>query len=106
MCICVKLLTSFKPFPLSKDYFLFPSFQVDLYSGALFINQALRWNLYSSVFFLLALTAVCTMTGGLAAVIYTDTLQFIIMIFGGLFVMIKGNSNIETFLYCKVEKIT
>ena len=35
-------------------------FQVNLYSGALFIQQALQWNLYLSVFALLALTCICT----------------------------------------------
>jgi solute carrier family 5 (sodium/myo-inositol cotransporter), member 3 len=33
------------------------------------------------------MTGVCTITGGLAAVIYTETIQSIIMIFGGLTLM-------------------
>lgn len=37
--------------------------QVNLYSGALFIQQALQWNLYISVFLLLAATAITTVTG-------------------------------------------
>lgn len=71
----------------------FELFQVDLYSGALFINQALQWNIYLSIMALLALTALCTMTGGLAAVIYTDTLQFFIMIGGASIVMVKGEMS-------------
>ena len=39
---------------------IFMIFQVNLYSGALFIQQALQWNLYLSVFALLALTCICT----------------------------------------------
>ena len=39
---------------------LIHSLQVNLYSGALFIQQALQWNLYLSIFALLALTCICT----------------------------------------------
>ena len=38
-------------------------FQVNLYSGALFIQQALDWNIYVSVMLILAATAICTVTG-------------------------------------------
>ena len=61
-----------------------------MYSGALFIREAFHWDFYVSIFLLLLLTAVCTMAGGLAAVIYTDTLQFVIMIGGSLIVMVKS----------------
>jgi len=37
--------------------------QVNLYAGALFIQQALQWNLYVSVLLLLTATAFCTVTG-------------------------------------------
>ncbi|XP_047473374.1 sodium/glucose cotransporter 5-like [Penaeus chinensis] len=75
---------------LSLLLYIFTKISVDLYSGALFINQALQWNIYLSIMALLALTALCTMTGGLAAVIYTDTLQFFIMIGGASVVMVKA----------------
>lgn len=38
-------------------------FQVNMYSGALFIQQSVGWNLYVSIFGLLALTGICTVTG-------------------------------------------
>uniref|UniRef100_A0A8C4WQT8 Sodium/myo-inositol cotransporter 2 n=1 Tax=Gopherus evgoodei TaxID=1825980 RepID=A0A8C4WQT8_9SAUR len=60
---------------------------VDMYAGALFIQQALRWDLYVAVIGLLAITAIYTVAGGLAAVIYTDTLQTVIMLAGGLTLM-------------------
>jgi Na+/proline symporter len=63
---------------------------VNLYSGALFIKQGLGWNLYISVIILLAITAVCTIGPGLAGVIYTDTLQFFIMLIGSFILMIKS----------------
>ncbi|XP_033116053.1 sodium/myo-inositol cotransporter-like [Anneissia japonica] len=73
---------------LSLVLYIFTKISVDMYSGALFIKEALGWNLYVSIILLLALTAVCTVTGGLTAVIYTDTLQFFIMIIGGLILMV------------------
>ncbi|XP_068221656.1 sodium/myo-inositol cotransporter-like isoform X2 [Palaemon carinicauda] len=76
---------------LSLILYIFTKISVNLYSGAIFIQQALKvQNLYWSVIFLLVMTAICTLVGGLAAVIYTDTLQFFIMIGGSLFVMAKG----------------
>ncbi|KAK7021877.1 Sodium/myo-inositol cotransporter, partial [Halocaridina rubra] len=75
---------------LSLILYIFTKISVDLYSGALFINQALHWNIYGSIMALLGLTALFTMTGGLAAVIYTDTLQFFIMIIGSFVVMIMA----------------
>ncbi|XP_038063440.1 sodium/glucose cotransporter 1-like [Patiria miniata] len=67
---------------LSLALYIFTKISVDLYSGALFIEQALDWNLYVAIVSLLAITALYTVTGGLAAVIFTDTLQAIIMLIG------------------------
>lgn len=39
------------------------SLQTDLFSGALFIQMALGWNLYLSTAILLVVTAVYTITG-------------------------------------------
>ncbi|GIY46258.1 hypothetical protein CDAR_234731 [Caerostris darwini] len=71
---------------LSLVLYVFTKISVNLFSGAVFINQALHWNLYWSIFGLLLLTGICTVTGGLAAVIYTDTLQFFVMIIGATIV--------------------
>ncbi|XP_060048759.1 solute carrier family 5 member 4-like isoform X2 [Erinaceus europaeus] len=54
----------------------------DLFSGAIFIKLALGLDLYLAIFLLLAITALYTISGGLAAVIYTDTLQTAIMLVG------------------------
>lgn len=48
-------------------YFFFPSdpspSQADMFSGAIFINQALGLNIYLAVIVLLAITALYTVTG-------------------------------------------
>ena len=38
-------------------------FQVDMFSGAVFIQQALGWNIYVAVIALLSITALYTITG-------------------------------------------
>ncbi|XP_020851287.1 sodium/myo-inositol cotransporter 2 [Phascolarctos cinereus] len=66
--------------------YIFTKISVDMYAGAIFIQQSLHLNLYLAVVGLLAITAVYTVAGGLAAVIYTDALQTIIML-GGAFTL-------------------
>ncbi|XP_071110603.1 sodium/myo-inositol cotransporter-like [Haliotis cracherodii] len=69
----------------------------NLYTGALFIQQALNWDLYVSIVLLIVITAVLTFTGGLKAVIYTDTLQAAVMIGGALYLMGAGFYEIGGF---------
>ncbi|XP_036923146.1 sodium/glucose cotransporter 2 isoform X6 [Sturnira hondurensis] len=59
---------------------------VDMFSGAVFIQQALGWNIYASVIALLGITMVYTVTGGLAALMYTDTVQTFVIL-GGAFIL-------------------
>ncbi|XP_004592072.2 solute carrier family 5 member 4 [Ochotona princeps] len=59
----------------------------DIYSGAVFIKLALGLDLYLAICILLAITAVYSITGGLASVIYTDTLQAFIMLLGSFILM-------------------
>ncbi|XP_006867249.1 PREDICTED: sodium/myo-inositol cotransporter 2 isoform X2 [Chrysochloris asiatica] len=61
--------------------------QVDMYAGAIFIQQSLNLDLYLAITGLLAITAVYTIAGGLAAVIYTDAVQTLIMLVGALTLM-------------------
>ncbi|XP_064616810.1 sodium/mannose cotransporter SLC5A10-like [Liolophura sinensis] len=57
---------------------------VSIYAGALFIQLALGWDMYLAVVALLAITGLFTVLGGLAAVIYTDTFQTVVMLGGAL----------------------
>ncbi|CAK8698650.1 unnamed protein product [Clavelina lepadiformis] len=63
---------------------------VNLYSGALFIQQSMGWPLYSSVTLLVVLTGVLTVTGGLTVVMYTDSLQAILMVTGAFYLTVQG----------------
>ncbi|KAK7094087.1 sodium/myo-inositol cotransporter-like [Littorina saxatilis] len=82
---------------LSLILYIFTKCSGDLYTGALFIQQSLNWDLYVSIVILVLLTAVLTITGGLTAVIYTDTLQAVLMVGGALYLMVKGFQEIGGF---------
>ncbi|MEQ2278834.1 Sodium/nucleoside cotransporter [Ameca splendens] len=67
---------------ISLFLYIFTKISVDMFSGAVFIQQALGWNIYVSVIALLLITALYTITGGLAALMYTDTFQTFVIIAG------------------------
>uniref|UniRef100_H0V7W8 Solute carrier family 5 member 9 n=2 Tax=Cavia porcellus TaxID=10141 RepID=H0V7W8_CAVPO len=75
---------------LSLILYIFTKISTDIFSGALFIQMALGWNLYLSTGILLVVTAIYTITGGLTAMIYTDALQTVIMVGGALVLMFLG----------------
>ncbi|KAJ7987221.1 hypothetical protein DPEC_G00336500 [Dallia pectoralis] len=87
---------------LSLFLYIFTKISADMFSGAIFINQALGLNIYVAVILLLSITALYTVTGGLAAVIYTDTLQTVIMVVGSFILMgfafneVGGYDNFQT----------
>ncbi|XP_059158991.1 sodium/glucose cotransporter 4-like [Physella acuta] len=54
----------------------------EMFSGAIFMQQIMGWNLYACVAIILLITGVYTVVGGLTAVIYTDTLQAVILLIG------------------------
>uniref|UniRef100_A0A8C5N1Y2 Sodium/myo-inositol cotransporter 2 n=1 Tax=Gouania willdenowi TaxID=441366 RepID=A0A8C5N1Y2_GOUWI len=72
---------------LSLFIYIFTKISVDIYAGALFIQLALKWNIYLAVVLLLVITALYTIAGGLAAVIYTDAAQTAVMLAGALTLM-------------------
>uniref|UniRef100_A0A8C3H333 Sodium/glucose cotransporter 1 n=1 Tax=Corvus moneduloides TaxID=1196302 RepID=A0A8C3H333_CORMO len=72
---------------LSLMLYIFTKISADIFSGAVFIQLAIGLNLYVAIIILLFITALYTITGGLAAVIYTDTLQTFIMVVGSFILM-------------------
>ncbi|XP_062577224.1 sodium/glucose cotransporter 4-like [Saccostrea cucullata] len=74
---------------------------VSIFAGALFIQLALGWNMYVSIVALLVTTGIYTILGGLKAVIYTDTLQTVVMTLGSFalvgisFNKIGGYNNLQ-----------
>ncbi|NXJ94554.1 SC5A1 protein, partial [Corythaixoides concolor] len=79
---------------LSLILYIFTKISADIFSGAIFIQLALGLNLYLAIILLLLVTAVYTITGGLTAVIYTDTLQTFIMVVGSFILMGFGFAEV------------
>ncbi|XP_072045368.1 sodium/glucose cotransporter 4-like [Amphiura filiformis] len=78
----------------SLVYYILTKISVDLFAGAVFIETILKWKLYPAVGVLLLITALYTMAGGLAAVVYTETLQTFVMIAGSVTLTIIGFNEI------------
>ncbi|XP_019512258.1 PREDICTED: sodium/glucose cotransporter 5 isoform X3 [Hipposideros armiger] len=73
---------------------VFTKISIDLYAGALFVHICLGWNFYISTILMLVITALYTIAGGLAAVIYTDALQTLIMVVGAVILTVKAFDQI------------
>jgi len=61
---------------------------VDIYAGVFFIQLATGLDMYLAMIPLLAVTAFYTLVGGLAAVVFTDTLQTVVMLLGAVILSI------------------
>nr|KAG5706614.1 hypothetical protein BaRGS_005684 [Batillaria attramentaria] len=75
---------------LSLVLYIVTKLAVSIYAGALFIKLALAWDMYISIAGLLAITAIYTVLGGLAAVIYTDTFQTAVMTVGAIILSVMS----------------
>ncbi|CAG5136525.1 unnamed protein product, partial [Candidula unifasciata] len=76
---------------LALILYVFTKISADLYSGAIFLTQAMpELNLYVAIIILLAVAALFTIGGGLTAVIWTDFIQTIIMVAGAFVLMVMG----------------
>ena len=71
--------------------------QADLYAGALFITESTGFEgdgpIYISILILLAIATLFTVAGGLAAVIWTDFIQTVLMIIGAIVLSALGGSQ-------------
>ena len=68
--------------------YIFAVMSSDLYSGAIFIQQTLGWNIYVGVALLLGTTILFTTLGGLLTVVLTDAFAVIVMVIGGFVLFI------------------
>uniref|UniRef100_A0A8C2ZTV5 Sodium/myo-inositol cotransporter n=1 Tax=Cyclopterus lumpus TaxID=8103 RepID=A0A8C2ZTV5_CYCLU len=97
---------------LSLLLYIFTKLSVDLFAGALFIQESLGWNIYGSIVLLISMTALLTVTGGLLAVLYTDSLQAVLMIGGALtlsilsLIKVGGLEGVRTKYMLAVPNVT
>ncbi|XP_067649722.1 sodium/glucose cotransporter 4-like [Haliotis asinina] len=76
---------------LALILYVFTKISADLYSGAIFLTQAMpELNLYVAVIILLVIAALFTIGGGLTAVIWTDFIQTVIMVIGAFILMVMS----------------
>eukprot|EP01084_Bolivina_argentea_P044121 81228_1 len=67
--------------------YIFVVISSTLYAGAVILNTILGWSLYVSSIALILATGIYVVLGGLRAVVYTENVQTIILICGGLILM-------------------
>eukprot|EP01083_Nonionella_stella_P028120 77445_1 len=67
--------------------YIFVVISSTLYAGSVILNTVIGWGLYSSSIALIFATGIYVVLGGLRAVVYTENVQTIILIIGGLLLM-------------------
>ncbi len=70
--------------------YIFTKISVQLYAASVVLERVAGWPLWKTAVVLVIATGVYTIAGGLAAVIYTDTVQTLILIAGAAALTIIG----------------
>lgn len=82
---------------ISLFAYVFTKISVHLYAGAILMRDVAGWNYLTTSILLVIATGVYTISGGLAAVIYTDLFQSIILIAGAATLSIIGLHEVGGF---------
>ncbi|NOT62319.1 MAG: sodium/solute symporter, partial [Acidobacteria bacterium] len=75
---------------ISLIAYVFTKIAVAIFAGAIVLKAVLGWNMWQSSLALVAATGIYTIAGGMAAVIYTEVLQTVILVVGALILMFIG----------------
>ena len=70
--------------------YMFTKISVHLYAGAILMRQVAGWDYLTTSILLVIATGIYTISGGLAAVIYTDLFQTFVLIAGAAVLTITG----------------
>src|SRR5579859_4534448 len=70
--------------------YIFTKISVQLYAASVVLERVAGWPLWKTAVVLVIATGIYTVAGGLAAVIYTDTVQTLILITGAVVLTIIG----------------
>jgi SSS family solute:Na+ symporter len=73
--------------------YIFTKISVSLYAGAIVLRQTVGWDFYTSAAVMVVATGVYTIFGGLAAVIYTELLQAVVLLGGAILLTVLGLSQ-------------
>src|SRR5215469_4866607 len=70
--------------------YIFTKISVQLYAASVVLERVAGWKLWETAVVLVIATGIYTIAGGLAAVIYTDTVQTLILITGAVVLTVIG----------------
>ena len=70
--------------------YVFTKISVSLYAGALVLRATVGWDFYTSAAVMVVATGIYTIFGGLAAVIYTEFMQAIVLLAGAIALTVIG----------------
>ncbi|RMG48526.1 MAG: sodium transporter [Acidobacteria bacterium] len=82
---------------ISLIAYVFTKIAVAIFAGAIVLQAVLGWNMWKSALALIIATGVYTIAGGLAAVIYTEVIQTVILILGAITLMFLGLNEVGGF---------
>src|SRR5437899_4051325 len=77
--------------------YIFTKISVHLYAAAVVLERVVGWNPLTAALILIVVTGIYTIAGGLAAVIYTDLVQTIILIIGAVILTVIGLNRVGGF---------
>src|SRR5436309_9832697 len=77
--------------------YVFTKISVHLYAAAVVLERVVGWSPLTAAIILVVATGVYTITGGLAAVIYTDLVQTLILIAGAVILTFVGLDRVGGF---------
>ena len=77
--------------------YVFTKISVQLYAASVVLERVAGWSLWKTAIVLVIATGVYTIAGGLAAVIYTDMVQTMILIIGAVLLTVIGLDKVGGF---------
>jgi SSS family solute:Na+ symporter len=77
--------------------YIFTKISVQLYAASVVLERVAGWSLWKTAVVLVIATGIYTVAGGLAAVIYTDTVQTLILICGAVALTLIGLHRVGGF---------
>jgi solute:Na+ symporter, SSS family len=79
--------------------YIFTKISVQLYAASVVLERVAGWPLWKTAIVLVVATGIYTIAGGLAAVIYTDTVQTLILITGAVALTLIGLHRVGGFAH-------
>lgn len=79
---------------ISLIAYIFTKIAVAVFAGAIVLKAVLGWDMVTSSLALVVATGIYTVAGGMAAVIYTEVVQTVILVLGALVLMFIGLDHV------------